>query len=199
VKNRLGLLGMFLTAVFPVLVLAAQPVTCPDSSMNGKGPTATYPCPSKVATAAPASSALVARANDATGAKAYWSAWGGVPATAFVWTDAGTWVAKSVLTAPAPAATGQAQIVWTASTTNTDGSAIAGAVTYRVYGGLAQPLTLKTTTATLSYLWIGLAPGTWLFSVSAVNGAGEESALSVPVTKVIKGAAPSTPPGVTVK
>jgi len=95
-----------------------------------------------------------------------------------------------------------ASLSWTAVTTNTDGSAVSGAVTYNVYqGASAGALTsvqtgLTTTSATVT---AGLADGaTVCFAVTAVAG-GIESAQSAVACKTFPAGVPSAPTGLVVK
>jgi hypothetical protein len=188
-------------AIVAVEAHAANIYTCPNAALNGKGPIASHPC-ATVPTPLPANAALVARASDAKGTNNYWSAYGGVPANAYLSTDAG-WVLKSAAATTATPVTppvtpvtpvGQAQLTWSVVTLNTDNSAVAGPINYKIFAGTATPLEVKATVSTPSYLVTGLTPGTWLFAVSAVDKDGNESAQSATVSKVVTGVAPPTAP-----
>lgn len=92
------------------------------------------------------------------------------------------------LTTNAAAATGSAQLSWTAPTLNTDGSNVSLAGFRVYYGTSAGALTssldvpgASTTSATVG----SLAAGTWYFSVAAYASGGIESVLSNPVSKII--------------
>lgn len=65
------------------------------------------------------------------------------------------------------------KIAWTASTLNTDGTALTDLKAYRVYQNGAKVAEVSATT--LSYSITNLAPGTYTFAVTAVNAAGKES------------------------
>jgi len=86
--------------------------------------------------------------------------------------------------------TGSVGLSWSPPTTNTDGSPLNDLAGYYVYVGtepndLARLIAIsdpKTTTAMVK----DLAPGTWYFAVTAVNGGGSESARSKIVSKTIQ-------------
>lgn len=108
----------------------------------------------------------------------------------------------------------QATLSWTAPTTNTDGSAISGALTYNVYscpagtvaGSAASACTqvamgLATTTYTTAAFTVA---GTFNYAVTAVEtpsgASGMESALSNLVTALVTAPVPPNPPaGVTIQ
>lgn len=103
-----------------------------------------------------------------------------------------------LVTLPAFAQTGSAILSCTPPTTNTDGTAIAGTVTYKFYRGTTatSQTTVSTAQTSCSYTWTGLSAGTHYFSATAtVNGV--ESARSNVASKTIA-FTPSPPTGLTV-
>lgn len=98
------------------------------------------------------------------------------------------------------AAPPQAVLAWTAPVSNTDGSAIAGAVTYNIYQGLTGSLVRVQSAVTASSVTIttGLTPGTsQCFAVTAVVG-GIEGAQSNAACKAIPFPIPNAPTNLTV-
>lgn len=96
-------------------------------------------------------------------------------------------VTPSVVTLPVG---GSVKLTWTPPTQNTDGSALTNLVGYTiVYGSsptaLSQTITL-TTPSVSTYTVDNLAPGTWYFSLEAVNAESVHSARTSPVNKVIQ-------------
>jgi hypothetical protein len=87
------------------------------------------------------------------------------------------------------AATGSAQISWTAPTTNTDGSSITNLSGYRVlYGRTSGSLDESvnvTNPGLTTYRVENLSVGTWYFAVVAMNAAGGESDMSNVATKTV--------------
>ena len=106
-----------------------------------------------------------------------------------------------LLSTAALAAGPTATVTWTAPTTNTDGSAIAGALTYNVYQGTgtATPVKVQGPVAALTVtITAGLAAGsTQCFTVSAVAN-GVEGPQSLPACVTLQASAPSAPPTPTV-
>lgn len=97
--------------------------------------------------------------------------------------------ARFTITSPPtqPPTSGAATVTWTAPTSNTDGTAIAGPVTYRiVYGTSADALTREQVASASPATVPDLAAGTWYFAVRAVNAAGVLSANSNVASKVIQ-------------
>lgn len=80
---------------------------------------------------------------------------------------------------------GEGTLTWTAPTQRCDGSPLTNLAGYSLtYGQAKQELPLTP----LTYTVRGLAPGTWWFSLAAVDAAGERSEF-VTVSKVIEPAA----------
>ena len=85
---------------------------------------------------------------------------------------------------------GSALVSWEAPTTNEDGSNVTDLAGYRILYGL-QPgqwdYSVRLNNAGLtSYLVDGLAAGTWYFTVTAFDTAGNYSAEAVPVSKLVQ-------------
>lgn len=99
---------------------------------------------------------------------------------------------------------GTANLSWTAPTTRTDGSALTGAVTYKVYRGTSAAAVgsattaLATVTAGTTYTDASAPAGTQFYAVSAVDSGGLESAKTAAVSVVIPSAPPSPPTGLSV-
>jgi len=89
---------------------------------------------------------------------------------------------------------------WVAPTTNTDGSAITGAITYNVYQGASATSLAKVQsgiTALTTTVTTGLTPGAEaFFSVTAV-AEGEESSEVSAVSILIPALVPNAPTGLT--
>jgi hypothetical protein len=97
---------------------------------------------------------------------------------------------------------GDATLNWTAPTQNTDGSPLMDLDHYKIYYGtsttsLTQLVDLITKSL-LTYKVTNLAPGTWFFSMTAINTAGIESDKSNVVSKVILPTKPNSPTDLTV-
>lgn len=102
-----------------------------------------------------------------------------------------------------PVFAGTASLTWTAPTTRTDGSALSGAVTYKVYRGTSAAAVASATTpigtATGTTYTDASAPsGTQFYAVATVDASGAESVKSNAVSVVIPVAPPSPPTGLTV-
>jgi large repetitive protein len=87
-------------------------------------------------------------------------------------------------------ASGNATVLWTPPTTNTDGSSLTNLAGYRIaYGtsssALNQVIQVPNPGST-AYVIEGLSAGTWYFSVRSYNSAGAESAGSTMASKVIQ-------------
>lgn len=88
---------------------------------------------------------------------------------------AGVAHAQTRITACNPATPNNALcILWTAPTTNTDGTPITSALTYRVEQQAGTAWTSVATTSAVQHYLTGLAPGTYTFRVLAIAG-GRES------------------------
>lgn len=98
----------------------------------------------------------------------------------------------ALLLLPLSAFAGTATLTWTAPTTNTDGSAIAGAITYRVYGALQGQAKTLIGTGVSPYVHNAVPVGTYCYQVTATVG-GVESARSTESCKVIPPAVPNPP------
>jgi hypothetical protein len=90
------------------------------------------------------------------------------------------------------------KLTWTATTQNTDGTAVAQPVTYKVYEIVGTGPTLRCTTvaSATSAGQLGLSVGLHSWNVSAV-AAGQESALSNAASKTIAPGTPNPPGGLT--
>jgi len=79
------------------------------------------------------------------------------------------------------ASAGEAALTWTAPTKRCDGTALTNLAGYSLTYGQAQvPLPL----APLAYTVTGLAPGTWWFSLAALDDKGERSEF-ITITKTV--------------
>jgi hypothetical protein len=87
-------------------------------------------------------------------------------------------------------ASGSATLSWTPPTTNTDGSPLTNLAGYRVYWGPSAGTYPNSVTVNnpglSSYVVSNLAPGTYHFTVTAVNSSGVESARSNSGSKTIQ-------------
>ena len=97
-------------------------------------------------------------------------------------------IAVTASTTPPPV-TGNATLTWQPPTERTDGTSLSNLSGYRIYYGTSQgnyPNTVNVTNPGLtSYVIENLAGGTWYFVMTAVDGAGLESARPNPVSKTI--------------
>jgi hypothetical protein len=87
-------------------------------------------------------------------------------------------------------ATGSATLSWTPPTTNTDGSSLTNLAGYKIYWGPSQgtypnSVTLMNPGLT-SYVVENLAPGSYFFVATSLNGLGVESAFSGAGSKTIQ-------------
>jgi hypothetical protein len=99
---------------------------------------------------------------------------------------------------PAMAQTGQAALTCTAPTQNTDGTPLAGAITYKFYRGAtaASQTTASPVQTSCAYTFTGLPAGTHYFAATAIVG-GAESVKTAPVSKVTA-SVPNPPTNLTV-
>lgn len=98
----------------------------------------------------------------------------------------------ALLVLPLSAIAGTATLNWTAPTTNTDGSPINGAITYRVYGALQGQTKALIGTGTSPYVHTQVPTGTFCYAVTAVV-TGAESAQTPEVCRVIPAPTPNPP------
>ncbi|MGE0581103.1 MAG: putative Ig domain-containing protein [Steroidobacteraceae bacterium] len=88
-----------------------------------------------------------------------------------------------------PPASGSATLTWQPPTERTDGTNLSGLSGYRIYYGTSQGNYSNTANVTnpglTSYVIENLASGTWYFVMTALDGAGLESARTNPVSKTI--------------
>jgi Fibronectin type III domain len=80
------------------------------------------------------------------------------------------------------ASTGSATLMWTAPTTNTDGTPVTALSGYTIHYGtsqssMTQSITITDASAT-SHVISGLAAGTWYFAIAADAADGTQSAMS---------------------
>lgn len=103
-------------------------------------------------------------------------------------------LAQTCPVAPAdPVPRDAARLIWTAPTTNTDGTAIAGTLTYTVYERVGTTDTLRCTTTATSAGQIGLTAGTHTWVLTARVGTGPESVKTAPASKTIAAPTPNPP------
>lgn len=98
---------------------------------------------------------------------------------------------------------GTATLSWTAPTKRTDGAALTGTVTYKVYRGTSAAAVAASTTpigtsATTGYTDASAPSGTQFYAVTAVDAAGVESAKTNAVSVVIPVAPPEAPTALSV-
>lgn len=89
-----------------------------------------------------------------------------------------------------------AALAWTAPTQNTDGSALTDLAGYNIYQGTTVGNLVKVGSIALpaaSYTTPSLPPGTYYFTVTAVNAKGTESAQSPVVSTVLAPPPPKVP------
>lgn len=90
--------------------------------------------------------------------------------------------ATGVAAAPPTASGGAVTINWMPPTENTDGSALTDLAGYDIHYGTASGNYTQSVTVSnaglATYVVDNLSPGTYYFSVSAVNNSGTESPLS---------------------
>jgi hypothetical protein len=86
------------------------------------------------------------------------------------------------------AASGSANLSWTAPTTNSDGTALTNLAGYRIHYGTTTAMTQVVQVASpgiATYTLGNLSPGTWYFAVAAYASTGAESPLSNTASKTI--------------
>lgn len=87
------------------------------------------------------------------------------------------------------AATGFAELSWTAPTTNTDGTALTDLVAYRIYYGTSagsySASAYIDNPGLTTYTVENLSPATWYFVATAVNSSGVESQFSNEASKTV--------------
>lgn len=88
---------------------------------------------------------------------------------------------------------GDATLTCTPPTTNTDGTAISGTITYKFYRGTATSQTTASAAQPgCAFVWTGLAPGTHYFSSTATVG-GVESGRSNVASVTVPNPTPNPP------
>jgi Fibronectin type III domain len=91
--------------------------------------------------------------------------------------------------APPTASSGGVTINWTPPTENIDGSPLTDLAGYNIHYGTASGDYTQTITVSnpglATYVVDNLTPGTYYFSVAAVNSAGTESPLSAEVSTTV--------------
>ena len=97
---------------------------------------------------------------------------------------------------------GTARVSWTAPTTNSDGSALTNLAGFRIYYGtsstaLTQSMAVNDMASRAATV-AALTPGTWYFSVRAVNTSQVESLDSNIASKVVTGASAAGTVGITI-
>lgn len=89
-----------------------------------------------------------------------------------------------------PVANGSARLSWYAPTSRTDGSPLTDLAGFEIYYSESQMLTSReiriANPSAITWTITGLTPGTWYFSMTAVDAAGRKSDWSQTVTKRIQ-------------
>ena len=89
-----------------------------------------------------------------------------------------------------PVANGSARLSWYAPTTRTDGSPLTDLAGFEIYYAESQMLTSRVirieNPSAITWTITGLTPGTWYFSMTAVDAAGRKSDWSRTVIKRIQ-------------
>ena len=113
---------------------------------------------------------------------------GGGPAGAAATSQAATGVASST-SAPPTASSGAVTLNWTPPTENTNGSPLTNLSGYDIHYGTASGDYSQTVAVSnpglATYVVDNLGPGTYYFSVGAVNSTGAESPLSPEVSVTV--------------
>jgi len=114
---------------------------------------------------------------------------GGGPTGAAATSQAATGVASSSDTAPPTASAGAVTINWTPPTENTDGSPLTNLAGYDIHYGTASGDYTQSVSVSnpglATYVVDDLGPGTYYFSIAAVNSTGAESPLSPEVSMTV--------------
>ncbi len=94
---------------------------------------------------------------------------------------------------PSPLAANSASLSWNQPTTDQDGAVLTDLAGYKIYYGQATPLTVTASVSAVvydpnqtSYVVSDLNQGTYFFTVTAFDSAGNESAMSDEVSKTIQ-------------
>jgi hypothetical protein len=113
---------------------------------------------------------------------------GGGPAGAAATSQATTGVASGTSTPPT-ASDGAVTLNWTPPTENTDGSPLTNLAGYNIHYGTASGDYTQTVSVSnpglATYVVDNLTPGTYYFSIGAVNSSGAESPLSPEVSMTV--------------
>jgi Fibronectin type III domain len=116
---------------------------------------------------------------------------GGGPTGAAATSQAATGVASNDNTNPAPptASVGAVTLNWTPPTENTDGTPLTNLAGYDIHYGTASGDYTQSVSVSnpglATYVVDNLDPGTYYFSISAVNSTGAESPLSSEVSMTV--------------
>ena len=113
---------------------------------------------------------------------------GGGPAGTAATSQAATGAASGT-TAPPTASSGAVTLNWMPPTENTDGSPLTNLAGYHIHYGTASGDYTQTVSVSnpglATYVVDNLTPGTYYFSIGAVNSSGAESALSPEVSTTV--------------
>jgi hypothetical protein len=183
----LALLALLLASPAFSQTVASCPTATPAAWSTG----AFLPCVSLAYIGQPVPATAVI--GDLRGAVGSWQLASAVLPTDQVWAKttavpAGTWVLASTLTfatsAP-PAINSTAVLKWTAPTQNVNGTALTNLASYNIYEGTSAATVAKVANVlapATTYTVTGLTPGTYYFTVTAVNSASPavESAQASP-------------------
>jgi hypothetical protein len=97
--------------------------------------------------------------------------------------------AGSTVSTPPTASSGTVTLNWTAPTQNTDGTPLTNLAGYDIHYGTSSGNYTQTISVSnpgiATYVVDNLSPGTYYFTVSAVNSQGTESPLSSQVTTTV--------------
>ena len=114
---------------------------------------------------------------------------GGGPAGAAATSQAATGVASSAPPTPPTASSGAVTLNWTPPTENTDGTPLTNLAGYDIHygtspGDYSQSVSVSNP-GLATYVVDNLGPGTYYFSIGAVNSSGAESPLSPEVSMTV--------------